>query len=220
MPRPRRIIDDTTAHDPQLRARLKTHLEQRLASGTATQWPPLIVDELALAYGAVRADVALIGARFEGFEIKAGRDTMVRLPRQMQAYDEVFERSWAVTVERHHDKVAALLPSWWGLLVTLDGQGDASPLVVVREARDNPMLDSAQLARLLWREEALALLEAQGLLTKALNRRPKLALFAALSQANEAGAMAALVRDVLRQRTGWRDEAGASTLTKNAKRAP
>ena len=188
---------DATAHDYQLRRILKAHLAADTAEPNL-----LVIDELTLAYGAVRADVATIGARLEGFEIKAANDTLARLPRQVQAYDETFERCWAVTVQSHAAKVNALLPSWWGLLVT-DDAGTA--LEVRRAARDNPMVSAAQLARLLWREEALELLAQRNLLT-GYKTKPKIALFARIANHLSVQEVAAYVRQALRNRGDWRTE--------------
>jgi hypothetical protein len=198
--------DDDIAHDHQLRALLKAHLAQRTSAAAS-----LVVDELEVAYGAARADVAVIGERLEGFEIKAGNDTMVRLSRQVQAYDRVFERSWAVTVQAHLAKVEALLPSWWGLLVVEPG----SALCVHREARDNPMVEAVSAAKFLWRDEAFALLEKHGL-SKGMKSKPKLALFAKLADNVPLAVLLADVRAALKARTNWRDEHGSSVLAKKS----
>jgi hypothetical protein len=155
---------------------------------------------------------ALTSLCLEGFEIKAGNDTMVRLSRQVQAYDRVFERSWTVTVQAHLAKVEALLPSWWGLLVVEPG----SALCVHRAARDNPMVEAVSAAKFLWRDEALALLEKHGL-SKGMKSKPKLALFAKLADNVPLPVLLADVRAALKARTNWRDEAGNSVLAKKSR---
>lgn len=190
------------AHDEQLRALLKTHLRARPGADKA-----LVVDELDLAYGTVRADVAVIGECLEGFEVKAANDVLTRLPKQMQAYDATFERCWLVTVEPHLAKALALVPSWWGVLVA-----DAhATLRVHRDAGDNPMQDALHVAKLLWRDEALAKLEAIGKLA-GFKTKPKLALFARLREHLPLPELAAYVCETLRARQDWRDENGNSVL--------
>lgn len=200
---------DPTAHDHQLRAVLKLHLQQRNA-GRST----LMVDEMALAYGSVRADLVVVSELLEGFEIKAGNDTLKRMPAQMQAYDATFDRCSVVTVQSHLAKVLTLVPSWWGVLLV-----DNTPsLHVYREPRDNPMLDAAQLVRLLWREEALAKLDAIGQL-KGYKTKPKLALFAKLVDCVALPELRDYVRSCLRARTQWRDADGSSMLKKQSRSA-
>lgn len=81
-----------------------------------------MVDELLLAWGAVRADVTLVNGTLEGFEIKAAKDTLKRLPAQIEAYDAIFEYAWLVTTTNHLREARAVLPVWWGILVANEGQ--------------------------------------------------------------------------------------------------
>jgi len=103
-----------------------------------------------------RADIAVIGARIDGFEIKTERDTLKRLPRQAEAYTRLFDRCHAVLAHRHVDNAIKMLPPWWGVLViAADG---AANFVRVREGDPNQGVDPETLVRLLWREEAYAAL--------------------------------------------------------------
>lgn len=187
------------AHDYQLRALLKVHLSARLGVDDR------VVDEFGLAYGAVRADVALVNGHLEGFEIKAGRDSLKRLPAQVEAYNQIFEFSWVVTTPGHLSGVREVVPKGWGLLVAKhDDQGGA--LVQVRRAQRNAKRNTEHLARLLWREEALAQLETLGL-SRGLKSRPKIALFTALAHAMTADALSTYVRTCLKSRANWRLDA-------------
>lgn len=96
-----------------------------------------------------RADVAVIGARLDGYEIKTERDTLKRLPRQAEAYGRVFDRCHAVLAGRHVDRALEILPPWWGLQVI----GDGVPFSVLRSAQPNDAVDPETLVRLLWRNE-------------------------------------------------------------------
>ena len=99
-----------------------------------------------------RADVAVIGARIDGFEIKTERDTLKRLPRQAEAYMRLFDRCHAVLAHRHVDDAIKILPPWWGVLaIPTDG---GPTFVRVREGNANPAVDPGTLVRLLWRDEA------------------------------------------------------------------
>lgn len=187
---------DAIAHDHQLRALLKAHLSGRLSAEDR------LVDEFQLAYRAVRADVALINGHLEGFEIKAGKDTLIRLPHQVDAYDRVFEFSWVVTTKAHLANVRLSVPRTWGLMVVHVNEHESS-LRVVHDAKANRRRDGEHLARLLWRDELLNKLAELGL-TKGLKSKPKIALFAALAAAIPVGELADYVRNCLKARTDWR----------------
>ncbi len=187
------------AHDRQIRALLHQHLRARLGAAD------LLVDELLLAYGAARADVALMNGHLEGFEIKADLDTLNRLPAQVEAYDKIFDYAWVVTTSTHLDAVRALVPRNWGVLLAQASEAGAS-LRQVRGAKPNGNRDASHLVRLLWRDEALAKLEELGL-DKGLKSKPKIALFAALSQALPVDELADYVRSCLKARTDWRVDA-------------
>lgn len=184
------------AHDHQLRALLKVHLSERVRD------EDLVVDEFSLAYGTVRADVALVNGHLEGFEIKAGRDTLERLVSQVDAYGKVFEYSWVVTTQSHLDGVRALVPRSWGLLVAVTDLASAG-LRQVRKAQPNRKRDAEHLVRLLWRDEVWFKLEELGL-SKGLKTKPKLALFAVLAQALPVRDLGDYVRACLKARRDWR----------------
>jgi len=184
------------SHDHQLRVLLKQHLAARGSKGD------VVVDEFLLAYGAARADVALVNGRLEGFEIKAGNDTLARLQRQVEAYDRVFEFSWVVTTKEHLAGVRNLVPRRWGLMVASGGAVTAH-LKPVRMAKRNKNREADHLARLLWREELLAKLQDLGI-SRGLKSKPKVALYAALAAAMTVEELADYVRICLKTREDWR----------------
>lgn len=108
-----------------------------------------------------RADVVTIGASLWGFEIKTARDTLTRLPRQVEAYGRLFDRCAVVVAERHLDTTLALVPDWWGVAVIV---GDSLPISfrLVRQPRRNQSVDPETLVRLLWRKEVRAILSEAG----------------------------------------------------------
>lgn len=187
---------DKIDHDHQLRVLLKAHL------GTRVGTDDLVIDEFLLAYGAVRADVTLINGRLEGFEIKAGRDSLNRLAHQLEAYGRVFDYSWVVTTPAHLRGVRALVSRECGLLVASVGANGVQ-LKQLRKAQINKRRDPDHLVRLLWRDEVLAKLDALNL-GKGLKSRPKPVLYAALAQALPMTELAEYVRFCLKSRAGWR----------------
>lgn len=190
---------DLVDHDHQLRDLLKQHLALQISTGD------LVVDELLLAYGTVRADVALVNGHLEGFEIKAGKDKLTRLAGQVEAYDRVFEFSWVVTTKNHLPGVREVVPKSWGLMIAA-GDSSALTLKAVRRPKRNPRRDGEHLARLLWRDELLTKLTDLGL-TRGLKSKPKVALYAALAGALPVQELADYVRGCLKTRASWRVDA-------------
>jgi hypothetical protein len=120
-----------------------------------------IVNEMGLCLGATRVDVAVINGSLHGYEIKSDRDKLNRLTTQIELYDKVLDYSTIVCGPRYVDRMAALLPSWWGIFEARD-DGDMRVLSRRRTARKNPTCDRLAVAQLLWRDEAAALLVKRG----------------------------------------------------------
>jgi len=97
-----------------------------------------VIEELGLLRGEIRIDVAVISSVLEGFEIKSGKDTLSRLPRQSAAYGRIFDRVTLVTVSRHASHAQRILPSWWGIW-TIHLENDQLYFEDVRSAAANPM---------------------------------------------------------------------------------
>jgi hypothetical protein len=138
----------------QTESAVRQLLRRELLS-TASQ-PSEAVYEFWVPTTNARADVAVIGTRIDGFEIKTERDTLKRLPRQAEAYMRLFDRCHAVLAHRHVDDAIKILPPWWGVLVI---PTDGGPnFVRVREGDANQRVDPQTLVRLLWRDEAYSAL--------------------------------------------------------------
>lgn len=194
----------STSHDHQLRALLKVHLAPRVGERD------LLVDELLLAWGAARADLTLVNGTLEAFEIKAGKDTLKRLPAQVEAYNAVFEFAWLVTTSTHLDDARALLPSWWGILVAKDGKAGVS-IVQARSAKRNRTRQGDHIVRLLWRDEVLAKLEELGI-ARGLRSKSKLVLYEHLASAMPVDALGTYVRECLKARLDWRARSSGKSV--------
>lgn len=164
----------------------------------------VLIEELGLRHGAVRLDIAVVNGRLEGYELKSEQDSLRRLHRQAATYGEVLDRMTLVAASKHLDAARDLLPPWWGL-VEACVVGGGVILTELREARENPNVEPAVLAKLLWRDEALEALEkagnAQGLRSAKRSR-----IYARLTESLELEALRSLVRDRLRRRLGWRPD--------------
>ena len=135
---------------------LRTALKRDLASTMAPE--DALLEELNVELGAVRADVVLAGDLLHAFEIKSDFDTLDRLARQMHAYHRVFDRVTLATTQSFMTAAELLLPPWWGLLLAEELQGSLV-LTSLRAPSPNPRQNVRDIASLLWREEALAVVE-------------------------------------------------------------
>jgi hypothetical protein len=164
----------------------------------------LVLEELGLAHGASRVDIAVINGRIRGVEIKSEADTLERLPSQAQAYGLVVDRATLIASERHLPAALDLLPSWWGVIIARRAANGAIVFRRLREERANRETDAVSLARLMWRNEVHAVLSELGCEAKLL-REPRAALYAELARRLPKPELAALVRTTLKTRTSWRD---------------
>jgi len=161
-----------------------------------------VVDELELLRGVVRVDVAVISNILHGFEIKSGLDNLNRLPHQQEAYGKVFERMTLVAHEKHVEAAVKLVPNHWGLITV--GERDGVPFANhIWEARQNPNLDSLAMAQLLWREEALELMEYFDL-GRGIKSKPRKVLWKVLAANLTEEQLKAFVCFKLRTRKGWK----------------
>lgn len=162
----------------------------------------LIVQEMGIWSGSVRVDVAVINGELQGFELKSARDTLERLPVQADLYSQVFDRVTLVVAEKHADKASRIVPEWWGLSIATNGGGTPVILSPGRESVRNPDLKPIQIARLLWRPEALALLDRHGLV-KGLRSKPADILAGRLAAELPLDTLRDEVRAILKARSGW-----------------
>lgn len=169
------------------------------------EWHPekstLFVDELDLG-GLVRVDVAAVNGALWGYEIKSERDTLRRLPTQVEVYSKVLDYAALVVAERHHDHAVDLLPNWWHVIV-VTGDSDNVTLVDAHPGDRNPAVDALSVAQLLWREEALEELTERGL-DRGVRSKPRRAVWQRLVELLELVDLQQVVRTRLKGRQGWR----------------
>lgn len=161
-----------------------------------------IIEELGINHGSVRADVAVVNGILECYEIKSDRDTLLRLPGQIKGYNAVFDKVTIVVGFTHIFDAMELIPDWWGITVAKQDRSGAVVFSHIREAQFNEDRNSISIARLLWREEALRILEemneADGYWSK-----PRNAIYNKLASVLEVGALADRVREAICLRDSW-----------------
>jgi hypothetical protein len=161
----------------------------------------MFVDEFDLC-GRARCDVAVLNGAVSGYELKSANDSLRRLPGQVATYSQVLDYATLVVAESHAEHAAKLLPDWWGYIIAV-WQDDAVALHSRRRAMPNPSPDPQSIALLLWRDEALAELQARGL-DRGRRSWPRARLCAALAVDLELDDLRSVVRSRLKGRAGWR----------------
>ena len=128
-----------------------------------------IIEELGLTHGTARVDMVVVNGSIHGYELKSDLDTLQRLPDQMKIYNSVLDKMTLVVGKTHLHEAIRLIPDWWGVMIAKPENQKVS-LMTLREASDNPDKSSLAIAQLLWRNEALGILEeleaAEGLRSK------------------------------------------------------
>jgi hypothetical protein len=167
-----------------------------------------IVEEMGVWSGSVRVDIAVINGSLSGYEIKSDRDTLGRLPFQRDLYNRVFDYVELIVGRRHVEKASAIVPDWWGVTLATDNHGlvDLTP---VRPAKSNPAIDAFLVAQLLWKEEAIAVLESCGLARGWKSKRAKL-VHEYLAASMPLEQLTGHVRAALKNRTEWLRAAGTA----------
>ncbi|MBN9220940.1 MAG: sce7726 family protein [Mesorhizobium sp.] len=152
--------------DSDVRAAVKAHLDTLHGGSDDTR----IVEEMGVWSGTVRVDIAVINGEICGYELKSDSDNLNRLSYQVEMYGKVFDRMTLVVGAKHHKKALALIPKWWGYVVA-EMRSSEVTLKSKRQARRNPNPDPFVVAQLLWKDEAIAILERHNL-AKGWRRKP------------------------------------------------
>lgn len=149
------ILADTKTSDKIIRKKLtRILLEQHDTLG--------VIQELEVARGRARADVVrLSNGDIHAYEIKSDLDTLRRLPRQIQYYNEVFSTVTLVVGINHVVEALYLVPDWWGVIVAEldDAKLRLSP---IRQVQQNTYTDYEAISGLLRKHELMRVLNRCG----------------------------------------------------------
>lgn len=163
----------------------------------------LVIDELGLHHGTCRADIAVVNGRLLGYEIKSDGDVLTRLPAQVSAYNAVFDSVVIIAGERHISAVWRLVPAWWGITLCRCGVRGGVHFITERVSAPNPQVDLLSVTKLLWRSEAIQILQNKGAKGKTL-RAPRQVLYEQLAECFPSDELKRIVRLFLKGRTNWR----------------
>ncbi|MBU4299024.1 sce7726 family protein [Patescibacteria group bacterium] len=191
-----------STNDLIIRSALKKDLENRHARDKELR----IIEELGVRHGSARVDIAVVNGIMHGYEIKSDRDTLKRLPEQMTEFNAVFDRITLVVGKQHLYQAIHIVPDWWGITVAKIDTNGSVVLNVIREGENNKDQDSVSIAKLLWREEALKILEEMGE-ADGLYSKPRGFIYEKLSKIFNQKTLGEKVREVMFIREDWRPNA-------------
>lgn len=187
-------------NDQDIRTVLKAELMRRHAKDDNT----LVLDELGIRHGAARIDVVVVNHQLHGYEIKSDRDSLKRLPHQIKAYSSIMDRVTLVVGYRHAYEALRMVPEWWGVrLAETKKQSGTVVLSSARPARNNPKVDLDAAVALLWRGEALAILEEMGAAGGVRSKR-RSEIYKRLVELSDSDFLRSRIRQQLKQRRCWR----------------
>lgn len=189
-------------NDSIIRQALVKQLENEYASNPEYR----VIPELGLWHGASRIDVAVVNGILHGFEIKSDRDTLYRLPSQREAYNSVFDKVTLVVGAKHFIDAFKIVPDWWGIQTAHLDEDGVVFFNTIREPEENPKQDEISIARLLWKNEALELLEIVGK-ADGVRSKPREFIYTRVAETIEINVLKKYVRNVLQgPRQDWRPD--------------
>ncbi len=205
-------VNAPVIRDRDIRSALGPKL--RLAMGDDA----VLVEELGLCQGDVFVDVAMINGHLEGYEIKSDRDSLRRLDRQSTVYSRVLARATLVVTEKHLADARKVIPRWWGILLARLTTISLE-FISVRTPRRNPAIDPSALVQLLWRDEALQVLDGLGK-AKGLASRPRREIWGRLLEECSLRELQTLVCSRIKGRGEWRSAPRRTQDGDSCPRAP
>lgn len=185
-------------NDKDIRHALKRQLELQYSTDGKT----IILDELGVRHGAARVDIAVINDQLLGYEIKSDMDTLDRLPNQVRLYNSVFDKISITVGQRYFGKIIENVPDWWGIVLA-EMINDEIILSIERLPQLNPEQDIIAITKLLWRREALALLDELHC-SDGFRYKPRKVVYTHLVNVANPMWLHARVCLQLRARTNWR----------------
>ena len=141
--------------------------------------------------------------RVHGYEIKSDKDRLDRLPGQIRMFSEALDAVTLVVGWRHVIPSMQMIPEWWGVqLAEADGE-EGVRLTELREPLPNPGANPIAVASLLWRQEALAVLDTHGG-ADGVRSKPRAVVYSRLAGLVPLSRLRQVVLENLKNREGWR----------------
>jgi hypothetical protein len=165
----------------------------------------IVIDELGLQNGLIRADIVVLNGCMVGYEIKTQNDNLNRLPAQVAAYSEIFDKAYIIVAAKHLAKALTILPEWWGVYVITCDEDAGYAFENYRVASRNDRRDIISIARLLWKDEVSEILIGHS--GKSVSKsRNKQQLYELIAEKYTPEQFGPIVLTYIKQRSGWRKD--------------
>jgi hypothetical protein len=135
--------------DKEIRRALIIHLRRR------ANLPRAILEEVQVCNGNAIADVVAVYKTMHCYEIKGETDSISRIVRQSQFYDQAFPLITLVTTANHLKRAEIIVPRHWGIVVANSARNESVTFKHVRGASRNPSYLPAVALLSLWRSELI-----------------------------------------------------------------
>lgn len=188
-----------STNDVVIRKALKNRLKEEHSGDKKLR----IVGELGIHHGIARVDLAVVNGIMHGYEIKSDLDTLKRLPEQMSVFNSVFDKMTLVVGKNHLHDAIKIIPEWWEIIIAKVDENGSIAFNKIREGEYNKNQDMISIAKLLWREEALKILETEGEAT-GLYSKSRDMIYNKLASVLNKKTLSDRVRETLFFRTDWR----------------
>lgn len=188
-------------NDNEIRAYLHKLLYTRYKNKPNT----LIIDEFSLEHGRNRADLVVIGSYIHGYEIKSSKDNLDRLPKQLLQYQKNFQKLSLFVAENHLSEVLQLAPAWCNVFSVHKGPRGGIRSICIQKGTINRNINSIAIAHILWRSEAISILNKYGI-TDNLTNKTRSNLYQQITSILSVHQLIDEVRKCLAQRGDWKAE--------------
>ncbi|MFZ3055018.1 MAG: sce7726 family protein [Minisyncoccales bacterium] len=163
-----------------------------------------IFEELGVRHGTARIDLAIINGIMCGYEIKSDKDNLNRLPEQVKEFSSVFDKITLIVGKRHLYQAMQIIPDWWGVIIAKINC-DQVFFQTIREPENNNNQVKVSIARLLWKEEALRILENKNG-ADGVRYKPREFIYERLANISDIDTLKKQVNTLLISREGWRSD--------------
>ena len=194
-----------STNDKVIRAALRNILYKELENYQKNGYNAEVFEEFGVRHGAARIDFAIINGVMCGYEIKSDRDTLERLQEQVKEFNTVFDKLTLVVGKRHLYQAMHFIPEWWGVMVAKVDAHDQVFFQTIRESETNNGQVKISIARLLWRREALRILEERDS-ADGVRHKPREFIYERLANVSDINTLKVQVSALLVSREGWRSD--------------
>lgn len=168
-----------------------------------TNHPARVVEEFSICSGNARIDMAVINGAMHGYEIKSDIDSLQRLVQQTHYYNSVFDQVTLVVGASHLHEAFNMVPDWWGVMVARVNDNNQVYFNTIRESQNNECVELKEIAYLLWKNEALDVLNSVGI-NRGFKSKNHHQICEKLSKELDRTALSKFVRDYLFSRQDWK----------------